>query len=990
MNRHRAVGGIGSVGPCPKYSAFFICGLMFSLIFGLMCSIVSGRPATLYSEYRIGTPPDNRLENYLVTTWTMEQGLPQNSVLCMQQTSDSYIYFGTQSGLVRFDGVSFRVYNRWNSKGLKNDHILSLHQDRNGGLWVGTDGGGLSCFKDGNWTLYNQTDGGLADNTVRALCEDQSGHLWVGTNSGLHRLGNDKIERYSIDDGLTGLPITALAGGADGSLWIGTGSNGVCCLKDGKFRHLPIGKKFPGSEAAITSLHESDGGLYLWIGTENGLFYLLNRPGEKVQAAENDKSRGFAGSSIRALMMDRRNRLWVGTEGDGLFCRMNSNSFQTVQTAQGLPDFFVYSLLQDSEGNIWFGTYTSGLVRLKRTELDNVTVEDGLPENSIHTVLQDQQHNLWVGTARSGLCRIKGDKVVETVTVADGLTGNRIHSLCNDRDQTLWIGTSTGLNRKQGSSIRTFTTNEGLSANDVTVIFRDGFGALWVGTQNGLNRWSDANETFEIYKQSSGLTNLHIRTLTTDRKGNLLIGTRGGLFIMGKDSGKISPIRDDGLPLDYDVLSLNQDAQGRIWVGTNGGGLIRIKNGDPGRFVFFTTADGLPNNHIFSILPDQRGYFWFTSYKGIFRISSDQLNRSADLPQGSERPKLTVLAFDEKEGMGSRQCALEGQPAAWLKLGGFLFVPTVRGLVRMQPDKIAGAKDVPPVLIQSVIMDNRAMDVNIRTGVSVPPHTQVIEFYFTAVNFSAPEKVRLRYKLEGYDQRWKEVSRGHSALYLNLPAGNYRFWVEAGNANGAWKGTDYAFYISQPFFKQPWIYLLLFLLAATAIVILRRGRKRAADEGTGPARAITPDHDDSPPADAASVPETGETEPKEKYKTSALLPETVDTVLPKLTRLMEKEKIYLEADLSLKILAQKLGVHYNHLSRIINEQMGKNFNDYINSYRIEEAGKQLKNPALQRKTILEIAYDTGFYSKSVFNTAFKKITGMTPSEYRKARHQDKK
>jgi AraC-like DNA-binding protein len=302
-----------------------------------------------------------------------------------------------------------------------------------------------------------------------------------------------------------------------------------------------------------------------------------------------------------------------------------------------------------------------------------------------------------------------------------------------------------------------------------------------------------------------------------------------------------------------------------------------------------------------------------------------------------------------------------GQPSALKTADGKLGFPTLKGIAFFDPSAIKINRLPPPVVIQEIYADNEPVNM---AGKRVFSHgKRVVEFYFTALSFTVPEKVKIRYKLEGFDTRWMDVAsrQKRAALYLNLGPGDYAFKVSACNNDGLWNDTGavYAFTIARPFFQKPFFYVLLVLAFAVAVVVFRFLYNNKSAK-------VTPAVKEEP-----------------KYKTSALLSETVDEVLPRLTQMMEEEKVYLDADLTLKKLAKRLNVHYNHLSQIINERMGKSFNDFINSYRIGEAKVKLADPAEGKKTILEIAYDTGFYSKSVFNTAFKKFTGKTPSEFRK-------
>ena len=919
-----------------KKSTRFFC-------FFLICICLTGLAVDLRA-YRLEAGGSR----YIATAWTIEKGLPQNSVLSLIQTRQGYIWFGTQSGLVRFDGVTLKIYNQWNTPGLKNDRILALYEDKNGVLWVGTDGGGISRMKDRVWQSYNTKDG-LSHDTVNVITGDNENNLWIGTGYGLNRLTKGKIKGYTPVDGFPGYPVNTLVVRGDGTLWVGSGSS-VRRMKNNKLQTVPFENDLFPHE--VTVLYEDRSGT-LWIGAENNLYYL--EKGKIKEYKTPDNIAALSGIPIKTITEDSSGTLLMGTDGEG-FYRLKDKQVTFITTSLGLPDDYIYSLLEDHEGNIWLGTYTNGLVRLKTAVVNTITAGNGLPENRVKTVLRDDKGYLWVGTDRKGLAKVKiknnAAVVTQTFTTADGLSGNKITSLCLDGKKNLWIGTTNGLNKLEQGKIRVYTSGDGLSSGHITAIFYpDRPGTLWIGTVQGLNRFD--GERFTSYRKSSGFSpgKTRIRTLGADSQGNLCAGTSRGLFLLkDQGGGPLAPNRD--------ILAFYRESNGDLWIGTNGSGLIRYKGGNPAFRTDYTIDSGLPANYIFSITGDKRGSLWMSSYRGVYRVSKRDPGTGS--PCG-----ITVVSFDEEEGMGSRECALGGQPAAWKTPGGRLFIPTVKGVAVFDTVAITAGGKPPAVIIEDVFADNRSIIKTKENKRTLPPGSRVVEFYFTALSFTAPGKVRLKYKLEGFDTQWKEVSPGQkrAAFYLNLPAGRYCFHVTACNHAGIWNrsGARFNFDIKAPFYKHPGFYLavllgLAILAGGAYLYFLKKTKTPVKDE---------------------------KKEPLEKYKTSALLPETVETVLPQLTRMMNEEKLFLEPDLNLQKLSQKLNVHYNHLSRIINEHLGKSFNDYINSLRIEEAKKKLADPGEIQKTILEIAYDTGFYSKSVFNTAFKKFTGMTPSQYRK-------
>lgn len=879
--------------------------------------------------------PAKALNEYLIKTWGVESGLPQNTVNDLVQTRDGFIWIGTSAGLVRFDGVRFKVFSRSNTPALKNDRILALDEDKNGVLWIGTDGGGLCSFKNGAWTNFT-SDNGLSNNHVRAISSDLQNNLWIGTEYGLNRLSSDGFHLYTTRDGLYDNIITALAVDYSGNLWIGTMRGGLAQFKD-RVTHV-YDYQDGLLNTAVLSLSASRMG-NIWIGTLEGL-YSLEREKETV-----DSYPGTTYTPITAILEDEQGALWVGTMSDGLK-RMTGRSMRGLSSKDGFPDDFIHSFFEDRDGNLWVGTDTAGLVELKEAAVGNIARNNGLPENTVHAVLEDDEGSLWVGTRNSGLCRMRNDRVVEIIDKKSGLSSNRTRVLFKDNAGGLWIGTEgNGVNILRKGKITLLTTEDGLPSDYVTAVLQDRAGTLWIGTESGIVRFSGGR--IRMGDSSTGLINQHIRVLLESREGVLYVGTKQGLY---KFSGQSFELIDDkSADSKLDVISLYEDKEGILWIGTNGRGLSRWFDG---KMTSWTTKEGLVDNYIFSINEDNSGNLWMSTSKGVSRVSRKELSDFSE----QKIPSVHSTYYDEADGMASRQCIGWGQPSSWKTRSGRIYFPTAKGLAVFDTENMAVKSKPPQAAVEEVFADNRPIIDQEKNAFS--HKVRVIEFHFTGLDFSAPDKIRFRCKLEGFDHDFIDVLPGDRrvASYAGLNPGKYSFLVRAVNNDGLWNEQDgaFEFEILTPVYSRPLFYLILLLAALfiSAGGVLVRYQKNFRKR-------------------------------LEKYKTSALHPEKVEEVVPNLLRLMEEERLFLDPDLTLRDLSQRLRIHYNHLSRIINERFGLSYNDFINRYRIEEAKQKLTDEKQRESTILDILLSTGFYSKSVFNTAFKKFTGITPSEYRK-------
>jgi ligand-binding sensor domain-containing protein/AraC-like DNA-binding protein len=875
---------------------------------------------------------------YNIKAWMIEDGLPQNSILTIHLSRSGYLWLGTKLGLIRFNGLTFPVSNIWNTPGLKSNRITAIYEDSTGSLWIGTRGGGLSVLKDDHWTNY-QINEGLNSNHVNAITEFPPGTVWCGTTTGLNYIKGGKVFDISAGGPFDKASIQALAVDPGGNLWIGSESGLFKKNRDIQPDDLD---PEPILDIAVSDLLCGKNN-ELWIGTRNGV--RLFKEGQLISP--------FPGLEIldnlpvTSLFRDRMSNLWIGTYGEGLY-RVKQDQVLHYNSSNGLSDDFIHTIKQDNDHNIWIGTFTGGLVRLKPRIISNITREKGLPGTPVTAVLQDRNGHIWMGTRHKGVCQFKNNRFSKLISRKDGLLSNRILSICESINGEIWIGTEGGgLSRYRSTDITSFTRKQGLLSDTVSAILQARSGILWIGTDNGLNAFINgtiiAKEMFRGYD---------VKTLFEDQQGALWVGSQKGLSRIKHDNIRHFQPRES--QSSYEVLSIFESpAQpGVLWIGTNGTGLLRYEKD---RFTQYTNKNGLYSDFIFSITETGSAlhhYLWMSSFTGIFRVSLRSLNQFLN----HETNFITSTFFNESDGMINSECVSNVFPSAWKSGDETIFFPTIKGLAILNGKKIPEGQSSTPIIIEDFIIDNKSYilenDLRIESG------KNMFEFYFTALNYSSPRNIIFRYRLEGFEDKWTTLGQNQkrTALYLNLGPGSYRFRVTACNHLGEWneQGISFPFRIRSDFKESLLVYIprIIILLVFIGGFLLWRRRKPKPAQKT------------------------------RKYQTSALTPERSMEIQQKLSDIMEHEQIYLDADLTLKKLAEKINAHPNHISQIVNEKFKQSFNDYINKFRISAAKQKLLDPRESEKTILEIAYDVGFYSKSVFNTAFKKFTGITPSQFK--------
>ena len=748
--------------------------------------------------------PAKAITQYTHDVWQTEQGLPQNSVPATVQTRDGYIWLGTELGLVRFDGVHFTVFDEANTPEIKSNIVVALVEDHQGRLWIGTQGGGLTCLQNGKFTTYT-TANGLSNDSVLSLYEDREGNLWIGTDGGgLDRLKDGRFTVYNTKAGLANDAVFSVTEDPQGSLWIGT-HGGLDRLKDGVFTTYTT--KDGLKNTYVRSVYEDRQGR-LWVATVGGGLSRLDGSRFTTYTTQD----GLSNNEVWALYEDSQGSLWIGTSG-GLD-RFKGSRFEAYTSKNGLSNDMVWSILEDREGSLWLGTRGGGLNRLQEGKFTTFSSQEGLSKDLVLPVYEGQDGSLWVGTDGAGLNRIKDGKIT-TYTSKNGLSSDFVFSIAGDGDG-LWIGTRKGLDRFQDGKFTTYTTAQGLPNNIVLVTYVDPKGNLWIGGRGGLSRFQ--NGKFTTYTSKDGLSNDFVISIEADREGSLWIGTGGGGLNRFQDGKFTAYTTKQGLSSDV-VMTTYADAAGSLWIGTDNGGLNRFKDG---KFTAYRMRQGLADDTVFRILEDDNGNLWMSSDRGVFSVSKQQLNDFAD----GKITRISSVAYGTSDGMKSKECNGGYQPAGWKTKDGRLCFPTTNGVSIIDP-KLRMSKVQFPVLVEKVGLGDRLVDPS--AGIQLPPDSSRLDFYYTALGFRAPAKIRFKYKLEGFDKDWAEVGPRRVAYYTNVPPGHYRFHVMAADEDGVWNGEGAScnLYVAPHFYQTAWFFGLCGILGLGGLAGGDRLRTRA-------------------------------------------------------------------------------------------------------------------------------------------------------------------
>ncbi|MDQ3711191.1 MAG: histidine kinase [Acidobacteriota bacterium] len=735
---------------------------------------------------------------YRFDSWTTDDGLPQNSVFSILQTRDGYVWFTTLDGLVRFDGIKFKVFNRSNSPGLTTNRLIYLLAEDDDAILVGTEDGGLLRFEDGKFRAFTIADG-LSSVKVSKVFKDFDGNLLAATQAGLARFDGEKF----IAENQLDARDYALYFAPSGIRWE-LSQNGLTAAQNGQITkyELPFELNQISADRTfnfpdyVAMLEDRRNPGVLWLTAAAKLYRLENGEFTAFSAAD-----GMPQSFVRAIVQDAAGVIWLGTDKDGL-CRFAENRVTCYTTADGLSSNTIMSLFIDREQTLWATTSERGINRVTRKAITTLSEKDGLFDGNIYPLLQDRQGNFWIG-AFSALSLYRDGKITN-FTAQNGLLYEIVQSLYQDKDGRIWIGSVGGAEYFENGRFVDFTETLGLPIGDYDFwdIYQTAEGAMWFATHDGLFKYENGNVSkFTI---ENGLPSGDVKKILQTADGNLWFGTLGGLARFNGNRFEAFTEKD-GLPRNH-VRTIYEDAHGSLWIGTYDSGLSLFRNG---KFTKITTENGLFSNGVFQILSDEHGNFWMSSNQGIYRVSRQQLIDFAD----NKISSVVSTAFGKSDGMLSIECNGGRQTAGIKTSDGKLWFPTQDGVAIVDPEAVAFNPLPLPVVIETVKIENQLLD-NFQTAIEIQPGQENLEIGYTGLSFIKPEQIRFRYWLEGLDEDWTFAGERRAAYFPYLPPGNYTFRVAAANSDNVWNETGAVLSIVvKPSFYQTWWFLALSVLA---------------------------------------------------------------------------------------------------------------------------------------------------------------------------------
>ncbi len=805
---------------------------------------------------------------------SLEKGISHNLTYCILQDRAGFMWFGTLFGLIRYDGQRFDVFRNdpFDSTSISRDDILSLYEDRNGILWIGTYEGGLNRYDPDTGTFlryqHDPDDSlSLSDNIVWAICEDRQGNLWIGTEIGLNRLEPDagqpgRFERYFYDEtdpkSLRDNHIRALHLDRRGRLWVGSNGGGLHLYYEEEDAFIRLNEKHSVGSNNVISIFE-DRQSVLWLATWGGglkqvLFrdpdHINRNTVEYITYVSNVETNSISSNNIWSIEEDEKGNFWIGTYNGLNYWNRRNGLFRCYTHEYGNPHSissdYVSAVYRDRSNVFWIGTFRGNIDKfvpnLQHFEhfSHNPDVENTLNHNEVSALYEDSEGIIWVGTLGGGLNRYNPqDNSIAHYTHdphdGNSISSNSVLSIIGDHDGHLWIGTANGLNRFDGRNRFTkynhsVKNEKGMSRRMITALLEDEPGKLWVGTASQglqlLNTETRASQYFEHSdRYAESLINNYITCLYKDSRNRVWVGTFDGLERMNRTDSVVVFKHFLHDPADSSTISNNniycflEDSEGRFWIGTSNG-LNRYNPVDES-FRRYHIEDGMPNDVVCSILEDNDGTLWLSTQKGLSKFDpSDDSFKNFDLTHGLQSNMFNVGAAIKT------RCNL-------MLFGG------INGFNRFDPSKIRLNDYIPPVYITRF----KVFDVPMKFPGAIQSTKEITLSYkqnfftiaFAALDFHVPEKNKYAYKLEGVDPAWVECGTKTYASYTNLDPGAYTFRVRGSNNDGVWnrQGRSMRIRILPPFWATWWFRsmgLALFLFLVSAIIYYIRMRAERKTE----------------------------------------------------------------------------------------------------------------------------------------------------------------
>lgn len=780
---------------------------------------------------------------------TINQGLSQNSVLCMWQDREGFVWIGTEDGLNRYDGYEFKHYKHddRNKKSISSSFINSIIEDAAGNLWIAT-ADGLNVYNKRNdefirisTTSPKALKLNLNRDFINSLFLDDKNNIWIGTIEGLKKYDLTKKQlfdfaKFPTENGIdNGNRPQAIFKDNLSRLWVGT-TNELQCYNPVNGHKIALPQAIAHLKNQYIRIIKQDHLKRIWFGSEANGVYVYNPADQSCinYSRKGNVQNSLPGNTLRDIFFKSDNEVWIGTlEGLGILNLSNgefSNQIYNPENENGISHNSVRNFLKDNAGNIWLGTYAGGINiyypnSLKFDLISEKTARrNGLSHPVVSSILEDKNGNFWIGTETGGLNYYDKSNgtfssyYINSAERGTHLLNNLIKSLAKRDDDHFWVGTYNGLSLfsiKAKTFVNYNVADKNLLGSNQIYALVNTTDGLWIGTNGGGLRFLNNNNQLSVFLHHNddghSISSNNINTIVKDDDNNLWIGTRLGLnYFNTKTKQNTAYYHHSAKPHSLSsnaILSIYIDTKKRIWIGTEGGGL-NLFNSRKNEFHNIIAIDEMGNDMVHAITEDADGYIWISTNKGLSRIGLKGNEVLSD-------KDISIATYTVEDGLQSNQFSTG---AVAKSKNGDLYFGGIKGVSWFNPQGIKSNKLKPNIAFTEILIKDKKFNDYREDGqgngeMILPYDHGSITFKFTALNFITPEKNRYAYRLEGLanDEDWHYVGANQRlATYTNLTTGTYYFRLKAANNDGLWNNKERVIKITvlPPYWKTWWAYLI--------------------------------------------------------------------------------------------------------------------------------------------------------------------------------------
>lgn len=752
-----------------------------------------------------------------IKNYSIEDGLPQSQILNIFQDHTGIVWFSTNGGGVsHFDGIHFS--NLSTKDGLKSNRVYVVQEDKNNIIWIGT-AKGIAKYQGKKISVLK--DPVINDKAIFSIHEHSNGEIWFGTSSGIIIYDGKKFRSFEKNPEIGNFQVWVIRQDRLGNIWIGTMFNGVFLYDGSKMTH------FDDSNGLIDPKNRDIliNGDKVWIATYHGInVYDLSKAYTGNLKLDTLKVNGKSyAESVFRFYKDSNDAVWAGTNTG--VDRISNNKIRSITTANGLCNNRIYGIIQDLEGNMWFGSFTGGVSKYRNDLFININEKHGLANNTVMSFLKDSKDNMWIGTWGGGVSRIdfnrfrnSGELIIQNYGEKKEESGlNNVWSMCEDKKGNIWFGTSgSGITVYDGKSYKLYHLKEGLHGIRIISMVCDRKGNIWIAHENGLDMFD--GKSFINFSSNLGFATEGVSAIYEDNLGQIWLGSTEKI-VKYDDGSFITITRPGGFPKIRNIIN---DKFGYMWLSTDVG--IMVYNGTG--FKVIGEKEGLSSNTVYYVQPDENGNLWMGTNNGI-----DML----DLNQFVNQKEIVIKHYGKEEGFIGLEC---NQNAFYKDLDGRLWIGTVGGVTIYDPRQEKKNTIEPQTQINGIRLfleefNYKKYTDSIEDGLpydlKLPYDKNHLTFDFISVSHTNPSKVAYQFMLEGFDASWLPKGKETSTTYSNLPPGKYVFLLKASNDDGFWntKPTSFSFEIIPPFWKRPWFYILSIIIGVGSIFLFVQIRERS-------------------------------------------------------------------------------------------------------------------------------------------------------------------